>query len=169
MQGKLLAARPQILRVAFPIDLPVSVPNASSLSIYSGNTRTSTVQSFPVVKLAAADVAQGQMGHERIQRRPVGSFLCFASQRFSEKCELKSEFVAVSGSQISGVVPPLSLKIWMIEIIAREFVTVAGEGVAILHRQWSAILDRERRERIDQQHAAHQLHEPIPHAPPRWD
>ena len=110
-----------------------------------------------MVELAAADIAQCQMSHERIRRGPVGGFLRFASQRFAEKREFEAEFVAIGRPQISGVIPPLGLKIGMVEIIAGKFVMVAGDGAAILHHQWI------------QQQARYQPHEFIPHARPQWD
>src|SRR5271155_4054753 len=72
---ELVRDRLQILSRAFPFDLPVPIPDTPGFRIHASNTRPRTVQSFAMVKLAAADVAQRQMSHIHVWRGPVGSFL----------------------------------------------------------------------------------------------
>src|SRR5271156_6010881 len=132
---ELVRDRLQILSIAFPFDLPIPVPDSAAFRINTSNARPRTVQSFAMIKFSAADVAQRQMSHIHVWRGPVGSFLHIAGHCFTEKSEFETEFVPVGASQIPGVIPPLSLKIRMIEIIAGKFVTVTGYGAAILRHQ----------------------------------
>ena len=75
----------------------------------------------------AIDVAQRQMRHPDIANVPHRRLLRAAIHALAEEGQLEAEAPAFSRVQIAGVVPPLGLKIGMIEVIARKFVVIAGK------------------------------------------
>jgi hypothetical protein len=57
---------------------------------------------------------------------PCGGFRRIAVDGLPEKRELESEATTAGRFEIAGVIPPLSLEIRMIEMIAGEFEVIAG-------------------------------------------
>src|SRR5580692_9954372 len=78
--------------------------------------------------------------------------------RLPKKCQFESVTMAVDGFQIPSVVPPLRLKVGVIEIVSGKFETIAGDCGAILRGEW-----REKQER------GGQGCEPTLHGQPRAD
>jgi hypothetical protein len=64
---------------------------------------------------------------------PGSSFGGIAADGLTEEGQFESEAVALACPQISRVVPPLGLKVRMIEMIAREFVAVSRQGSSVWH------------------------------------
>src|SRR5215831_15715511 len=58
----------------------------------------------------------------------------FAGSRsaLAEKCQLEAVLVPIGCCQISRRVPPLGLKIFMIEVIPRKFVMITRQGGLVL-------------------------------------
>src|SRR5258706_4440581 len=81
--------------------------------------------SFRVKNLPAIEIAQREMSEVEILHLPGRDLLGIAADGLPEESQFESKPPAVSRFQISGVVPPLGLKIRMIEMIARKFVLVS--------------------------------------------
>src|ERR1700746_3617950 len=89
---------------------------------------------------------------------PGGRLRRIAADGLPEERQFESEAPPVRGLQIPGVVPPLGLKVRMIEMIARKFVTVSRQGRAVL-----------RRERLQKEQRRNDARKPTLHGQPRPD
>src|SRR6202171_6164078 len=65
---------------------------------------------------------------------PGTGFFGFAIDALPKKGHLKSKTMPVSRLDVTGVIPPLGLKVRMIEMILRKFVTISGKSSPILGR-----------------------------------
>src|ERR1700693_3057222 len=148
----------QLLRALFPNNLPVAIPNAPAGFINTRNSRSGSVRSFGVVKLATVQIAQRQMREIDIFHVPGRCFCEIAAYGLPEKCQFESEVAPIVRFQISRVVPPLRLKFRVIEVVTREFIVVTRQGRAIL-----------RRRRMERKHHGDEARKPILHAQPQWD
>src|SRR6266446_150525 len=130
MQGKtdskLIRNGNQILRTFGPDDTPVSVPDFLYCRIRSGDTGPRAISALRIKEFLSIEIADCEMCKIDVADIPCKRVRGIAVYAFTEKSELEAELASVSGLQISGVVPPFGLVIGMVEIIAREFITVAG-------------------------------------------
>ncbi len=125
VQLKALIDRFQLLVAAVPLNLPIAIPDAAEGFFHPGDAWAGTIGSFRVIKLPAIEIAQREMSEVEILHLPGRDLLGIAADGLPEESQFESKPPAVSRFQISGVVPPLGLKIRMIEMIARKFVPVS--------------------------------------------
>src|ERR1700729_2901840 len=125
----------QLLIRAFPLDLPVAIPNAGTGCAHAGDAGASAIASFRVIELLAIQIAQCQMGEVDILHVPGGGFCGTAADRLAEKSQFESVVTAVCGFQIPREVPPFRLKAGMIEKISGEFESIAGHRGLVLRRK----------------------------------
>ena len=125
-----------------PLSLPIAIPNATERFTRGGDAGSGSIDAFQVIELPAIQVAQRQMREVEIPHLPDGVPRGIAADGLPEEGQFESEPVAVKRFQISGVVPPFTLKIRVIEMIPREFVTVSRQGGAILRRK--RLLEKQR-------------------------
>src|SRR5260370_36763 len=83
-------------------------------------------------KLPAIQIADRESREVEILHIPGRSVRGIAADGLPEESQFESKAPAVRRFQIPGVIPPLSLKIRVIEMVAREFVTVSRQGGAVL-------------------------------------
>src|SRR5713101_1786536 len=130
MQGKtdskLIRNGNQILRTFGPDDTPVSIPDFLYCHIRSGDTGARTIRALRMKESLSIEIADREVREIDVADIPCTHVRGIAVYAFTEKSEFEAELAAVRGLQISRVVPPFGLVIGMGEIIAREFVTVAG-------------------------------------------
>src|ERR1700676_2148557 len=98
------------------------------------------------------------MGQVNILEVPSCCFSRITADGLAEKSQFEPVAMASCGFQITRVVPPLRLKVRMIEIIPGEFESIAGDRCAVL-----------RRERVENQKCRCEDGQPTPHGPPRAD
>src|SRR5260370_38467517 len=72
------------------------------------------------------------MREVEIPHLPDGGLRGIAADGLPKESQFESESPAVRGFQIPSVVPPFGLKIRVIKMIARTFVTVSRQGYAVL-------------------------------------
>src|SRR5260370_22120623 len=72
------------------------------------------------------------MREVEIPHLPDGGLRGIAADGLPKESQFESESPAVRGFQIPSVVPPFGLKIRVIKMIARKFVTVSRQGDAVL-------------------------------------
>ena len=85
-------------------------------------------------ELSLIEIAQRQVCEVEILYFPDGLVGGIATDALPEESQFESEAMALGRLQISRVIPPFRLKIWMIEMIAWEFVAVSRQRSAILRR-----------------------------------
>src|ERR1700689_2527862 len=68
------------------------------------------------------------MCHPDVAHIPDFGRLFVAVDAYAEESQFESETPAFGGFEIAGVIPPLGLKIGMVEVVAGELIVVAGEG-----------------------------------------
>src|SRR5260370_34728973 len=93
--------------------------------VHWGDARARSIGSFRMIKLFAIQIAQCEMREVEILNVPGRSLRRIAADGLPEECQFESETPPVRRFQIPSVVPPLGLKVRMIEMIARKFVTVS--------------------------------------------
>jgi len=84
----------QSLLVAMPLDLPIAVPNAAVRGADSCKPRSGAAGALGMVKLAAVQIAQGQVGQVEIADIPSFRFGNVAIYALAKKGELESEAMA---------------------------------------------------------------------------
>src|SRR5256885_4754270 len=113
--------------VILPSGEPISVPNSSFLFAHTGNSGTASIDAFGVIKAAAVEVAQSQVGQIDVADIPCAAPRFVAADGLPEKSQLKTEGPAVGGLHVAGCVPPLGLKFRTSEKIAWKFIAIAGQ------------------------------------------
>src|ERR1700752_4402719 len=111
-----------------------------------------------MIKTPAVQITQRQMRQIQVPHVPRRAFLLVPTDCLAKKRELEPEPAPVRRFHVPGVVPPLCLKVRMIEMVPRKLILVA--------RQRRAVLRGRRRNR--QQHDGYP-YEPTLHAQPRSD
>jgi hypothetical protein len=79
-----------------------------------------------MIKVLTIKVAESKMSKIQIASGPGRILWLVASQSCPKESEFKAEAMAIGGTQISRVVPPLRLKLGMIEVITGKLVVVSG-------------------------------------------
>src|SRR6266403_4446478 len=115
----------QFLVAAMPLDLPIVVPDAAEGFVRGGDARAGSIGSFRMIKLSAIQIAQCEMRDVEILHVPSRGSRRVAADGLAEECQLESKAPSVRRFQIPSVIPPLRLKVRMIEMIARKFVAVS--------------------------------------------
>src|ERR1700741_3390110 len=110
-----------------PDGAPITVPDFFLCSVGSGDSRSGAIGAFSVEELFAVEVADGEMSQVNVAQVPGGGFRGIPGDALAEESQLEPELFAVGGLQIAGVIPPLGLVVGVIEEVARECETVAGE------------------------------------------
>src|SRR5580692_1924989 len=121
VQLELLIDGLQSLIRSLPLNFPVTVPDAGGWCAHAGDSRAGAIDSFRVIKLLVIQIAKPQMRQVNVLHIPSCSLSRITADGLTKKSQFESVMVAVCRFQISGVVPPLRLKIGMIEIISWEF------------------------------------------------
>src|SRR5216683_7373444 len=118
MQGKpkLVGNAAQLLFMFGNVRLPIAVPHQPGLGIHAGNPWTGSIEPFLAVKTLPADIAQRDVCHPQVVHKP-GMAAIGARNTLPEKRQLKAKPVAVCRLHIPRVVPPLSLKVLMVEVV----------------------------------------------------
>src|SRR6266852_617514 len=158
VQLKALIDRIEFEVTAAPLNLPIAIPNAAEGFVHVGDARARSVCALRMEKLPAIEIAQREMREVEILHIPDANLPGIAADGLAEEGQFESEAVALGRFQISGVVPPLGLKVRMIEIIAREFVAISGQSGAVL-----------RRKRLQKKKRGDDAREPTPHGRPQAD
>src|SRR6266403_2110141 len=107
------------------LDLPIVVPDAAEGFVRGGDARAGSIGSFRMIKLSAIQIAQCEMRDVEILHVPSRGSRRGAADGLAEECQLESKAPSVRRFQIPSVIPPLRLKVRMIEMIARKFVAVS--------------------------------------------
>jgi len=81
-----------------------------------------------MIKLTAIEITYSQVSQVQIVNIPRRRFSGITINCLTEKRQFKAEAMTIRCSEIACVVPPLGLKIVMVEMVAREFVMIAREG-----------------------------------------
>jgi hypothetical protein len=85
-----------------------------------------------MIKALTIKVAESKMSKIQIASGPGRILWLVASQSRPKESEFKAEAMAIGGAQISRVVPPLGLKLGMIEVITGKLVVVSGKSHPVL-------------------------------------
>src|SRR5713226_7332055 len=158
VQLKALIDRIEFEVTAAPLNLPIAVPDAAKGLTRRRDAWPRAIGAFRVIKLPAIEIAQREMCEVEILHIPGAGLCGIAADGLAEEGQFESEPVALGRFQISGVVPPLGLKVRMIEIVARRFVAVSWQGSVVL-----------RRERLQEKQRGDDTREPTPHGRPQAD
>src|ERR1700730_12672520 len=132
MQLEALVDRLQLLLLTMPGDLPIAIPDAPIILADPGDSRPGSIGTFVMEKLAAIQIAQCQMSQINVSHIPRIVLGGFALRAAPEKCQFKSKTAAIFSFYVPRVVPPLSLEVRMIKVIARKFIAVARKCGPIL-------------------------------------
>src|SRR5580704_1900496 len=157
MQFEAVIHRLQLLLVVLPLNLPVAIPDTAIGLTDSCQPWSGSAGSLRVVELAAVQIAQGQVRQVEIAHVPGFRFCDAAVDALPEERELESEAVAIRRLHVTRVVPPFRLEVWMVEVVAWKFVTIAGQSRAVLRN----------RRRLQREQRNAEAREPTLHAPPR--
>src|ERR1700719_2857479 len=132
MQLKALVDRLQLLRLTFPGNLPVAIPDAPILLADAGDSRARAIRAFVMEKLAALQIAQCQVSEITVSHVPGIDLAGFPIRAAPEKCQFKSKTAAILSFHVSRVVPPFGLEVRMVKMIAGKFIAVAWKRGPIL-------------------------------------
>src|ERR1039458_369662 len=121
----------KVLTIAVPLDLPISVPYMSAVPVDPGNTRPRAIQSFAVVEVLVVDIAQSQMSEVKVVENPRRILPQASIKSFPEKSHLKPERMSGRGLYVPGIVPPLGLKIGVVEVVARKRILIARKSGSV--------------------------------------
>jgi hypothetical protein len=86
------------------------------------------VKALPVLKPLSREIRESKMRHPYIRRIPDSGIVARAGgfDRLAKECQLESESPLERRKEIARVVPPLSLKIGMVEMIAGKRIAITG-------------------------------------------
>src|SRR5947209_7975663 len=111
---------------AADVCLPVPVPYLTGRRIYAGEARTSAVDSFFVIEVSSIQVADREMSEKDVADDPRCCLLVLAINSLTEEGQLKPEPAPVAVFQVACVIPPFRRVVRVIEVVARELVSVSG-------------------------------------------
>src|ERR1700722_5911196 len=78
------------------------------------------------------------MREKEIAHVPGAVRICVAIEAPAKKCELKAKTMTIHRPEVPSVVPPLGLKVRMVEMIARKFVAITWQGGFVLRDRRSS-------------------------------
>jgi hypothetical protein len=120
----------QRLIIAVPFGLPVPVPDPLPGEGCSGNTRSLAIWPFLIPELPAIDIREGGMSQVEVFHGPNRRVIGAPILALAEENQLETEPFTSRVHHITGVIPPLSAKVLMLEVIPGKLVVVARDGFA---------------------------------------
>jgi hypothetical protein len=114
--------------IVLPWNVPVTIPTFLLSIANSRQARSGTIGLLGLIKPPTIEIAESQMGQVEILNVPRGRLRTITIHRLAKTTQFEAEEMAVSRREIARVIPPLRLKIGMVEMVARELVMIAGQG-----------------------------------------
>src|ERR1700756_331455 len=114
------------------MNLPIAIPDCFCLLVSTRDAGTCAIRSLHMIKVLTIKVAESKMSKIQIASSPERILGLVASQSCPKESEFKAEAMAIRVAQISRVVPPLRLKLGMIEVITGKPVVVSGKSHPVL-------------------------------------
>jgi len=115
--------------------LPIAIPDQSLRLLRPRDAGPGPIQSLCMKKPSAIDITQREVRHPNVAHVPSTVRLRFTVDALAEKSQLETELAAFLRVHVAGVIPPLSLIVGMVEVIARKFVAITRKREPPHHRE----------------------------------
>ena len=119
------------LPFTLPKRRPVPVPDAPRRETRSRDAGAGAIEALSIGEAAPLNVGKGSVRKVNIVHAPCGWIRVVTRLADSKENQLKAESVTSLGPNVPGVIPPLSLEIAVLKVIARKFKPVARQSFAI--------------------------------------
>src|SRR5262249_54838966 len=124
----------ELLLFAIPAHPPILVPDPLLHLAHACDPGASSIHMFHVIELSTFQIAERQVCQIDVTDIPRSGLSRRAIHSLPEKRALEAELASFASSYVAGVIPPLRLKLLVIEVVPREFISIAGHCLFVLPR-----------------------------------